>query len=407
LVCERNNFFPVLQQDNWKLGCKNNELVLNYSPDDNILKETTSKKSKVRKGWRRKLGWAAAGLLAAGLRAWAGFHPGVVEHYYSRGLFLGIRWLIDYLFSWIPVPLIYLFFIVLASAFFRYFRRLYRHSLPLKQKAGDLGLSTLSFLGGVVFAFLFLWGFNYSREPIENQMNLTLSPLTLDVLESELELETTRLTALRVEIPGATDSALTTAFLPEHMETQLRKNLEGWLAAHHFPTVGRVRARQLFPRGIFLRFSSSGLYFPWTGEGHVDAGVHPLLKPSVMTHEMAHGYGFGDEGTCNFLAYLSCRQSETPIIAYAGHLSYWRTLAANYLRYKPEEYRAFRQTLPPGIQADLDAINENLASYPDIMPRLRHYAYDTYLKTQGIKEGMLNYNRVLMLVHAWRKDNEK
>ncbi|MCB0582976.1 MAG: DUF3810 family protein, partial [Phaeodactylibacter sp.] len=72
-----------------------------------------------------------------------------------------------------------------------------------------------------------------------------------------------------------------------------------------------------------------GLYFPFTGEGHIDAGLHPLQKPYVMAHELAHGYGFGDEGTCNFLGYLACIGSDDPVIAYIGHLNYWRTLAAD------------------------------------------------------------------------------
>ena len=41
--------------------------------------------------------------------------------------------------------------------------------------------------------------------------------------------------------------------------------------------------------------------------------------------------------------------------------------------------------------------------YPDLVPGLQYQMYDAYLKTQGIKEGMLNYNRVIMLVRAWRE----
>ncbi len=191
------------------------------------------------------------------------------------------------------------------------------------------------------------------------------------------------------------------ADLPAGLEATLRAGLEGRLAELDYPAVGRVRARRLYPKGIFLRFSSSGLYFPFTAEGHVDAGVHPLMMPYVMSHEMAHGYGFADEGTCSFLAYLGTTASPIPLIAYAGHLNYFRTVAGQYLRQDPEAYAAFRNALPEGIQADLNAINANLEKYPDIMPRLRYYAYDTYLKAQGIPEGMLNYNRVVMLVRAW------
>ena len=54
--------------------------------------------------------------------------------------------------------------------------------------------------------------------------------------------------------------------------------------------------------------------------------------------------------------------------------------------------------------ADLEAINANNAAYPDIMPRFRDAAYDSYLKAQGIAEGMQNYGKVVLLVEAWRKN---
>jgi phytoene dehydrogenase-like protein len=118
---------------------------------------------------------------------------------------------------------------------------------------------------------------------------------------------------------------------------------------------------------------------------------------------VSHGYGFRDEGTCNFWAYVACIRSADPLIAYAGHLDHFRTLAAHYLRYDREAYFALREQLPTGIQADLDAINGNLRKYPDIMPELRYAAYDTYLKAQGIKEGIKNYSRVVMMVKAWKE----
>ncbi|NBC09743.1 MAG: DUF3810 family protein, partial [Bacteroidetes bacterium] len=86
-----------------------------------------------------------------------------------------------------------------------------------------------------------------------------------------------------------------------------------------------------------------------------------------------------------------------------GHLDHWRTLAIQYRRYAPEKYREYRESLPLGVQADLDAINQTLLRYPDIMPEFRYRAYDAYLKAQGIEEGMKNYSRVVMLVSAWRE----
>lgn len=355
------------------------------------------------KRYKNKLVWIALGLFALLLKLVASAKPELVESYYSRGLFLGIRWTIDTFLAWLPIPLIYLFFIILAIYLFRNIRKWWRNQDTWPIKLLHAGIGILSFTSGALFFFLFLWGYNYDRIALEDHLNIKPKPLSIEELREELEFETELITRLRASIPGITDSAINDSFLPPDLEKKLRNGLEKWLADHDYPTVGRVRGRILYPKGIFLRFSSSGLYFPFTGEGHVDAGLNGLQRVYVMAHELGHGYGFGDEGSCNFLAYVNCVQSEDPLIAYLGHLAYWRTVAVNYLRYEREKYQAFREELPPGIIADLNAINENLQKYPDIMPKLRYYAYDSYLKAQGIKEGMANYNRVIMLVKSYRK----
>lgn len=354
--------------------------------------------------YRRQIIWISLGGLTVLLRLL--LSADALERLYSRGLFLGVRWVIDTFLGWLPIPIIYLFLLILILLIGQQSWNWYRSTASWRSKAAQAGMSILAFLGGAIFFFLVFWGFNYGRIPVETQLGLEPKPLNLEDLKEELRLETQAIINLRRQIPGITDSAFTSDLLPANLEAELRSDLVTRLQYHNFPTPGRVRALLLFPKGIFLRFSSAGLYFPWTGQGHVDAGLHPLQIPSVMAHEMAHGYGFGDEGTCSFWAYLACIHSEHAAIAYAAHLDYWRDLAASYLRYEPEAYRKFREELPIGIQADLDAVNETLRKYPDIMPRLRYVAYDAYLRTQGIKEGMLNYNRVTMLVHAWRSSKQ-
>ncbi len=354
--------------------------------------------------YRRQIIWISLGGAAVLLRLLLSAEA--LEMLYSRGLFLAVRWVIDTFLGWLPIPILYLFLLTLLVLVGRRIQSWYRSTEGWRTKGIQAGLSSVAFVSGAIFFFLLLWGYNYGRIPVETQMGLEPKPLKLEELTEELRLETQAIINLRRQIPGITDSAFTRELLPTNLESELRSDLMARLQYHNFPTPGRVRALLLFPKGIFLRFSSAGLYFPWTGQGHVDAGLHPLQIPSVMAHEMAHGYGFGDEGTCSFWAYLACVHSEHPAIAYAAHLDYWRDLAGSFRRYEPAAYRKFRSELPIGIQKDLDAINETLLQYPDIMPRLRYVAYDAYLRTQGIKEGMLNYNRVTMLVHAWRSSKQ-
>jgi hypothetical protein len=207
----------------------------------------------------------------------------------------------------------------------------------------------------------------------------------------------------RAKLPGAGVSLLPATLLPDDLENTMRSGLKKQLNQYGYPTPGIVRARQLWPKGLLLRISTAGVYIPFTGEGNVDAGLHFLQLPFVLAHEMSHAYGFGDEGTCNFLAYLTCTESSDPFLKYVGYLYYWRYVASEYQSIQPKKYKEFRSTLPPGLIADLTAIQEEMEKYPDIFPGIRDATYNAYLQAQGIHEGMKNYDRVIMLVHAWRK----
>lgn len=377
------------------MSCKNNDF-----PEKRTPKTVDIVKPKFYPAYL----WITLGLLSVALKTITLSSPAWIEQYYSRGFYLWVRNSFDYTTSLLPFPAIYLFFGIVFLAMARELQQLRYH---LRNDSFSFSCSlrkTAGFIGGLVFFFFLLWGLNYNRLPVEDHLGLQLQPLDFREIQTELELETKALIALRPLIAESSPTTpLERGHFPTDLEIHLRENLAKTLANYQYPHQSQVRGRLLHPKGVFLRFSSAGLYFPFVGEGQIDAGLYPIQWPYVMSHEMAHGFGFADEGSCNFWAYLSCTSSPHPAVAYAGHLSYWRSLAIQYQRYEPEQYLAFRQKLPAGIQADLDRINKEMEKYPDFAPRLQPGMYHAYLKAQGIPEGLLNYKRVIMLVHAWRR----
>lgn len=329
--------------------------------------------------------------------------PEWIERYYSRGFFPLIRMFWDTMVtSWFPVALLYLLLLVLLLRLIRSINRW----LKLKgvQRLWSFLAGLLGLAGWIVFSFLLLWGFNYGRIPVEEKLGLELTAPLREDLQRQITTEALALAQLRQQIPAADTTALSDRHFPPDMEDKLRTSLEEVLTYYNYPVIGKVRGRLVYPKGLFLRFSSAGLYLPWTGEGHIDAGLLRVQQPYTMAHEMAHGYGFGDEGSCSFWAYLTAFRQNDPALQYAIRLGYWRRLAAGWNRVDPESYAAFRSTLDRGMVADLEAISRNNAAYPDIMPRFRDAAYDSYLKAQGIEEGMENYSKVILLVENWRKE---
>jgi len=68
-----------------------------------------------------------------------------------------------------------------------------------------------------------------------------------------------------------------------------------------------------------------------------------------------------------------------------------------------------RGRLRAGPRADLDAMAARLRTRVDLVQRVGWRVYDSYLKSQGVQEGIVSYSRVVDLIArasrpgAWRQ----
>ncbi len=353
------------------------------------------------------------GVLSVVLRFFFDAYPDLCEQWYGRGCFVIGRSVWDTVFGWSPIPLIYVFtsvlLIISILQIILFFIRkkkqentahFYKRFL---QGTANSVLSIFAFLSLVLGLFLVQWGYNYCRPSLVSQINLhPVDTLTLSELKSEANFITKNAFESRSKIKKATEKAYRTEPKMTDLEPQVRKCLVAVLKDFKYPVAGCVRGREL-PAGTLLSFNTAGIYLPWVGEGHIDAGLQPLQKPFTLAHELSHGYGFTDEGTCNFLAYLACIRSDDPYIRYSGELTYWRYVFSALRQKNRSSYLLTRAHIPQAIHNDLVAIKDAMARYPDRLQGLQASLYDGYLKTQGIKSGMDSYENIVQLAIAWRK----
>jgi len=187
-------------------------------------------------------------------------------------------------------------------------------------------------------------------------------------------------------------------------ERELRTDVEKALSDLHLPHEGRVRVRQLWPKGLLLRWSTAGIYIPQSGEGHIDKGLLSVQKPFTMAHEMSHGYGVTDEGACNFIAWLACRQSRDSWIRFGGAFTYWRYAASEM----PEQsVKEVIKSFPPVVERALTLVRENDKKYPDLMPKMRDAIYSSYLERHGVKGGLQSYNYVVLMVQQYLENKDQ
>jgi hypothetical protein len=356
--------------------------------------------------WRST--WIKLGFAAIVVRVIFGFFPSWCEVLYSRGIYPYIRSFLDMTFGQLPFAGVYIFagFLALWIPYVLInFVRNRIKGVSLKETF----FSFSAFLMGLIFWFLLIWGYNYARIPVAEHMQLAVPEfMKHDDIWAEAQYIKQKCIETRNKIPQLDTNAITPAHYPDDLETIMRPLLEAVLAEYGYDVSGEVSGRLLLPKGTLFRFSSSGVYFPFTGEGHIDAALPPMNQPFTMAHELAHGYGFGNEAVCNFLGYLACIRSEDPAIQYAGYLTYWRYVYGELMAFVTEEdYNKERATISRGMYNDLELLYETLDSYPPFIPYIQQTTYDLFLKAQGIEEGIESYNEVVLWVSAWRKKYER
>lgn len=349
----------------------------------------------------KKWFWALLGMVSLLLRWIASGFSEWTEQIYSRGLFLFIRQVFDKTLGNLPFPSVFLFILLLGVFSFLFFRSLAK--IPKGKSRLIFGLrSILNFSGALVFFFLVLWGFNYQRISITQQMGLQIRPLDLEQLTQEIEESHNQLISLRKKLKADTSAIEEIMDYPE-LEIIVRENLAKNLGLLNLEFVGKPRTRMFPPPGFMRKMGILGIYFPFTGESYIDPTLHPLEQPFTIAHEMAHSFGVTDEGEANFVAWVIGTNSKEPLLAYSAYLRLFLYQVRDFYRMAPEEYKEWIENLDRGILNDIRSIQDRNAQYPPFSIELSRKTNDLFLKSQGVKAGVLSYQELPMLVYAWRQ----
>ena len=146
---------------------------------------------------------------------------------------------------------------------------------------------------------------------------------------------------------------------------------------------------------LFFRISGvDGMHAPLLLETLLNPDLTPPERPAVLAHEWAHLSGYAPEADASFVGLLSALRADP-----SSRYSAWLTIFDDAVGQLPvSEQRSFLARLGPGPQADRQAISLRLRSRVDVVARASWETYDRYLKSQGVREGLQSYSRVIQLL---------
>lgn len=349
------------------------------------------------------LGWVLLAPAAFGLQRLSAAHPALVERAYSRGLFPVIGQVLNWISGRLPFSLaelavwsLPLFALVWIIGTVRAARNTGWPPALARRLTGLLAI-----LSVLYFAFVALWGLNYSRQPFAVIAGLPTRPASADELAALSRDLIARTNALRLKVQEDADGVMK---LNDSVGGTLRRAAAGYArAAALYPVLGGHYGlpKGVRSSGLWSYTGIEGVYFPFTGEANVNTAIPPSAIPAAATHEMAHQRGFAREDEANYIAYLACRLHPDVDFQYSGYLSALVN-ALNALRpvYAPDLYKQLVQTIGPGVRRDLARENAFWTSHQGPVADVSDKVNDTYLKANMQRDGVQSYGRMVDLLLA-------
>ncbi|HDP33496.1 MAG TPA: DUF3810 domain-containing protein [Candidatus Hydrogenedentes bacterium] len=323
--------------------------------------------------------------------------PDAVEHFYSRGVYRYIVGAVATVTGAVPfsVMLVLLLaapclYVALWIGNWIYRRRVLRLS---HWRGAGWGIKwMLFFLPALWLWFVLFWGAGYQRMPMEERLAFDVA----GVNEEEIKRIEEGLLAIIHSDQPKRESDRNVERAVNAIAEAMAMTVEEW-EGRPIRMPKRVKAT---PPGLFLMNGTSGMCVPFTLEPHVDGGLPDTSFVAVAAHELGHIAGVCDEGETNLLGYVAGLRAKDPYARYAVALNIYRGIK----RKSNEARERATQRLPQQAREDLERAREASQRYRiDWLQKWSWRAYNQYLKSQGVKEGVQSYGRgTELLVYAWR-----
>jgi hypothetical protein len=343
--------------------------------------------------------------LSAGLVAMGARYPALVESAYSGGLYPLVSKGLSCASSLLPFSLAEP---ALALACLLVAYRLLR--LPARARArswrGEMGalladgcLAT----GGLALAFLLLWGLNYRRLPFAEVAGLEARPAAPEELRALAEELVLLANELREGLSEDASGVVRMAGGARGVLARTSLGFEAGAARRPALRGSCVRPKPLLLSGAVSWLGLTGIYSPFTGEPNVNVAGPEVELPFAASHEAAHQRGFAREDEANFVAHLACRFHPDRDFNYAGALASSTHVANALFTADRGAWEALEKQRSEAVRRDLRALREWAARHEGRASRVAEKVNDTYLRSQGQREGVRSYGRMVDLLLAERR----
>jgi hypothetical protein len=315
-------------------------------------------------------------------------NPGIIEHYYSRGIYPFIARFFSFFSKLIPFSLWDIFWIIVIMLIITGLIL----TIFKKVRFGWYILRTLQMLSIFYSLFYIVWGYNYFRPGIEKRIGWE-SPKNdeanfLSILDTIiLQTNSNHISISSVDYPR----------INKLIEDSYRNNSKE--LGLDYPN-GTRRPKTMIFSSFYGKLGLNGYFGPFFNEIHVNRYVLPIDYPFLLAHEKAHQFGIASESEANLVAFAVCVKSGDKRLEYSGYQS----LLLYFLRdaYHMKDYREHVKKIDSTVAEELRFRRKYYQGLQNnTLSDMQTAANNSYLKVNNIEKGVRNYNQVVSLVISW------
>lgn len=262
----------------------------------------------------------------------------------------------------------------------------------------------LAFVSFGYALFVLLFGLQYRREPIARRFGLSEAPATLEEVRDLAAWTIAATNAARTQVeeePGTgvfrLSAGLSGTFDAAGAAYARAAEAQPWLGGR-YATVKPVPFSALAAWGFL-----GGVYIPFTAEPHVNVAVPRTSTPFSSLHEMAHQRGVAREDEANFVAfYVGTRHGDADL-AYSSWLRGAGYAVTAWASSEPEAAGAAWAGVSAAVARDLAEQRAWRDAHQSPLEGVGRSVNGAYLRSNGVRDGVESYGRVVDLMAAWRR----
>jgi hypothetical protein len=325
---------------------------------------------------------------------------GVVEYLYSDRLYLFTSIVQRFISSLVPFAmgdLLYLLLIgYVLSVLFTFGKKVFNGTLKRTDRV-NMPLGALNFGLLLYLTFKILWGLNYSRPPIAEQLGISSEKYNTAQLVSLGRFFILRLNKLQ--------SVKKTRFNISQLEDIAVKGYSSMEKTNRFFDYHIPSVKPVTNSWIITKIGIEGYYNPLSGEANVNMRLPSVALPFVTCHEIAHQLGVGREDEANLIGYLVSSNSTNSYFQYSANYAMLKSILFEIRIKSPEDYEKLYATINKGTIRDFKADRDFWRKYNNEMFGYLDVAFDRFLKLNNQPKGTDSYQDiVLWLYNIHKKD---